>query len=78
MKLGIPNGMDFGGFGSEIEHPMFSTSVGLLIEQKNIPSTNAETPKQEMIPEINQRSESTDKNEKQSFIKKFFTFFDEL
>jgi cell division ATPase FtsA len=76
--LGIPNGMNFGGFGSEIEHPMFSTSVGLLIEQKNIPNTKSESPKQEMIPEVIQPSESNDKNEKQSFIKKFFNFFDEL
>ena len=78
VKLGIPNGMNFGGFGSEIEHPMFSTSVGLLIEQKNIPNAKSESPKQEMTPEVIQPSESNDKNEKQSFIKKFFNFFDEL
>jgi len=78
VKLGIPNGLHFGGFGSDIEHPMFSTAIGLLINQKNVPNTKSEEKKQEVHPEPQQLPTQTEKKEKQSFIKKFFTFFDEL
>jgi cell division protein FtsA len=82
VKLGIPNGMSFGGFGSEIEHPMFSTSIGLLLntDDNRVQNRvhNVETPKQESGIQTEPAVELTEKKEKQSIIKKFFSFFDEL
>lgn len=77
VKLGIPNGGEFGGFGTEIEHPMFSTSVGLLLHGSNSPQTDkssSQQANQDNPPPIQQ----TEQSGKQSFIKRFFTFFDEL
>lgn len=78
VKMGIPNGMRFGGFGSEIEHPMFSTSVGLLLDHKLIPDAQVEKPQKESIPDEIPEVVTNEKTEKQSIIKKFFNFFDEL
>ena len=78
VKMGIPNGISFGGFGNEIEHPMFSTSVGLLLDQSHIPSSQSEKTHSDPISEQAPEQSIRDTNPKQSMIKKFFNFFDEL
>ncbi|MFM7158609.1 MAG: cell division protein FtsA, partial [Bacteroidota bacterium] len=77
VKLGIPNGSQFGGFGAEIEHPMFSTSVGLLLHRfNNVQGQRSTTQSQQQ--ELPPTSSTQEETGKQSLIKRFFTFFDEL
>ena len=79
-KLGVPSGMEYGAFGREIENPMFATSVGLLIDKctserqsSSMQTTSLETNQSQPVQQEHQQIEN-----KQSFIKKFFSFFDDL
>ncbi|MGA1414930.1 MAG: cell division protein FtsA, partial [Candidatus Kapaibacteriota bacterium] len=78
VKLGIPNGSQFGGFGAEIEHPMFSTSIGLLLQSFKDAEMQKTTPQSPTGQEPREEAPQQEQQGKQSFIKRFFTFFDEL
>ncbi|MGA1308333.1 MAG: cell division protein FtsA, partial [Candidatus Kapaibacteriota bacterium] len=78
VKLGIPNGSQFGGFGAEIEHPMFSTSIGLLLQSFKDAEMQKTTPQSPTGQEPREETPQQEQQGKQSFIKRFFTFFDEL
>ena len=78
VKLGIPNGSQFGGFGAEIEHPMFSTSIGLLLQSFKDAEMQKTTPQSPTGQEPREEAPQQEQQGKQSFIRRFFTFFDEL
>jgi len=78
VKLGIPNGTTFGGFGADIEHPMFSTAVGLLLQNEQSPIKEKQTKEINQSQQPPSSSDTMEKPPKQSLFKKFFTFFDEL
>lgn len=78
VKLGIPNGSQFGGFGAEIEHPMFSTSIGLLLQRFKDAEMQKTAPQSPTGKEPREEAPQQEQQGKQSFIKRFFTFFDEL
>jgi cell division protein FtsA len=82
VKLGVPTGSTYGGFGREVENPIFATAVGLILEGIRLLEEKPLMNKQEKSAPPQQIIEDEPENSavkpRQNFLKRILSFFDEL
>jgi len=71
VKIGIPSGVTYSGLVQEVENPMYSTAVGLVLHELKGMTRDS-------VPEEDDEPLQSDKKNKMSFFKKVRNYLEEL